>query len=136
MKPSAIVFEASPGGLPLSGVLAAGGCDICAVASTEALVDAIASGAHQAVIFVLGPDRADDMVALHLLRRLAPDFPLIVVGSDGSLEVRRLIQPFRPMYFAPRPVDPEELCEAVHDACAARKEHNGPARAAQGHHPA
>jgi len=31
--------------------------------------------------------------------------------------VRRLIQPLRPIYFAPRPVDAEELCEAVRDAC-------------------
>ncbi len=129
MKPSAIIFEACPGGAPLAGVLEAAGCDTCAVSGTEPLVDAIASGLHQVVIFVLGPDRADDIVALHLLRRLAPDFPLIVVATDGSLEVRRLIQPFRPIYFAPRPVDPDELCEAVHDACAARREPNGSTRA-------
>ena len=118
MVPSVIVFEAGANGEPsLAGVLASGGCEVCAASTTEALVDAVASGRHQAVLFALCPERADDLVTLRLLRRLAPDFPLIVVASHASLEVRRLIQPLRPIYFAPRPVDGGELCEAVRDAC-------------------
>ena len=116
--PRVIVFEAGPNGEPpLADVLTSGGCKVCATATTESLVDAVASGRHQAVLFALCPERADDLAALRLLRRLAPDFPLIVVASHASLEVRRLIQPLRPIYFAPRPVDAEELCEAVRDAC-------------------
>ena len=118
MVPSVIVFEAGANGEPpLAGVLASGGCEVCAAATTGALVDAVASGRHRAVLFAFRPGRDDDLAALRLLRRLAPDFPLIVVASHASLEVRRLIQPLRPIYFAPRPVDPEELCEAVRDAC-------------------
>jgi len=118
MVPSVIVFEAGTNGeSPLTGVLARGGCEVCATSTTESLVDAVASGRHQAVLFALCPERADDLVALRLLRRLAPEFPLIIVASHASLEVRRLIQPLRPIYFAPRPVDAEELCEAVRDAC-------------------
>ena len=118
MVPSVIVFEAGANGEPpLAEVLARGGCEVCAASTTESMVDGVASGRHQAVLFALCPERADDLVALRLLRRLAPDFPLIVVASDASLEVRRLIQPLRPTYFAPRPVDAEELCEAVRDAC-------------------
>ena len=127
MVPSVIVFEAGTNGEPpLAGVLASGGCEVCAASTTEALVDAVASGRHQAVLFALCPERADDLATLRLLRRLAPDFPLIVVASHASLEVRRLIQPLRPIYFAPRPVDPEELCEAVRDACEPPK-HKVPA---------
>jgi DNA-binding NarL/FixJ family response regulator len=118
MEPSAIVFEAVTAETPLAGVLAAGGCAACSVRTNEELVDAVASGRHRVVLFALGPERADDLVALRLLRRLAPDFPLIVVASDASLEVRRQIQALRPIYFAPRPVDAQELCEAVRDACA------------------
>jgi DNA-binding NarL/FixJ family response regulator len=119
MMPSVIVYESPANGEPpLAGVLASGGCEVCATSTTESLVDAVASGRHQAVLFALGPGRDDDLVTLRLLRRLAPDFPLVVVASHASLEVRRLIQPLRPIYFAPRPVDAEELCEAVHDACA------------------
>jgi DNA-binding NtrC family response regulator len=118
MTPSVIVFEDGTNGEPpLADVLAGSRCEVCAISGTEALVDAVASGRHQALLFAFRPERDDDLVALRLLRRLAPDFPLIVVASHASLEVRRLIQPLRPIYFAPRPVDPAELCEAVHDAC-------------------
>ena len=118
MVPSVIVFEAGANGEPpLAGVLASGGCEVCETSTTESLVDAVASGRHQALLFALCPERDDDLTTLRLLRRLAPDFPLIVVASHASLEVRRLIQPLRPIYFSPRPVDADELCEAVRDAC-------------------
>ena len=118
MVPSVIVFETGAYGEPLlAGLLATGGCEVCPTSTTEALADAVASGRHQAVLFALCPQRPDDLVALRLLRGLAPDLPLIIVASDASLEVRRLIQPLRPIYFAPRPADPEELREAVRSAC-------------------
>jgi DNA-binding NtrC family response regulator len=118
MVPSVIVFEAAANiESPLAGVLARGGCQVCVASTTESLVDAVASGRHQALLFAFCPERDDDLVTLRLLRRLAPDFPLVVVASHASLEVRRLIQPLRPIYFAPSPVDAGELCEAVRDAC-------------------
>lgn len=118
MIPSVIVFESGTNGEPaLADVLAGSRCEVCAISSTEALVDAVACGRHQAVLFAFHPEREDDLVTLRLLRRLAPGFPLIIVASHASLEVRRLIQPLRPIYFAPRPVDALELCEAVRDAC-------------------
>lgn len=118
MVPCVIVFEAAANGGPsLAQMLAAGGCEVCSTATTEALADALASRRHQVVLFALCPGRSDDLVALRLLRHLAPDCPLIIVAADASLEVRRLIQTMRPIYFAARPVDAEELCEAVHAAC-------------------
>jgi len=124
MVPRVIVYESPVDGEPpLSELVAAGGCEACTASTTEALVDAVASGRYQAVLFALCPGCADDLVALRVLRRLAPDFPLIVVASDASLEVRRLIQPLRPIYFAARPVAADELCEAVQSACLpARRE--------------
>jgi len=143
MTPSVIVFENGPNGEPsLADALAGSPCEVCAVSTTEGLVDAVASGRHQAVLFSFCPERDDDLVALRLLRRLAPTFPLIIVASHASLEVRRLIQPLRPIYFAPRPVDPAELCEAVRDACVRPKRDPAeprPRREAahhqHGHHP-
>jgi DNA-binding NarL/FixJ family response regulator len=130
MVPRVIVFEAAANGEPpLSDLLATSGCVVCATSTTESLVDAAVSGLHQAVLFALSPGRPDDLAALRVLRRLAPDLPLIVVASDASLEVRRSIQPLRPIYFAARPVDADELCEAVHDACALPKGAAGDARA-------
>ncbi len=118
MVPRVIVFEAAADGEPsLARMLTAGGCDVTAAATPGALADAVASGRHQAVLFALVPGRSDDLVSLRLLRRVAPEFPLIIVANDTSLDVRRLIQTMRPIYFAARPVDPEELCEAVRAAC-------------------
>jgi DNA-binding NarL/FixJ family response regulator len=119
MASRVIVFEAAAQGEPaLADVLVTGGCEVSRASTTEALVDAVLSGPHEAVLFALGPGAAEDLAALRVLRRLAPDLPLIVVASDSSLDLRRRIQPLRPIYFALRPVDAEELCAAVHDACA------------------
>jgi len=113
-----IVFEpAADGEPPLRDLLAACGCEVSAASTADALVDAVGSGHYQVVLFAFSPDRPDDLVTLRLLRRLAADFPLVVVASDASLEVRRLIQTMRPVYFAARPVDSDELCEALRDAC-------------------
>ncbi len=141
MVPRVIVFEAAANGEPsLARMLAAGGCDVSPVATPGALADAVASGLFQAVLFALSPERSDDLVALRLLRRLVPDFPLIIVADDTSLEVRRLIQTMRPIYFAARPVEAEELCEAVRAACkpprsdAPARTHGGRSAGHAGHH--
>jgi DNA-binding NtrC family response regulator len=119
MVPWVIVFDAAANGGPsLAQMLSAGGFEVCSTATTEALADALASRRHQVVLFALCPGRSDDLVALRLLRHLAPECPLIIVAADASLEVRRLIQTMRPIYFAARPVDGKELREAVQAACA------------------
>jgi len=121
-SPRVILFEPVPGGEPpLRDLLAGTGCEVLEATTADALVDAVGSGRHQVVLFAVSPDRPDDLVTLRLLRRLAPDFPLVVVATDSSLEVRRLIQTARPVYFAARPVDPDELCEALRDACLPRR---------------
>jgi DNA-binding NtrC family response regulator len=132
MVPGVIVFEAAAnGGPPLAQMLSAGGFRVCSTATTEALADALATRRHQVILFALCPGRADDLVALRLLRHLAPDCPLVIVAADASLEVRRLIQTMRPFYFAARPVDGKELCEAVRAACV-RQRRNASTRAGPG----
>ncbi|HVP15099.1 MAG TPA: hypothetical protein VMS88_06120 [Terriglobales bacterium] len=118
MVPRVIVFEAAANGEPpLAPTLAARGCEVSPVTTAECLADALASGRHHAVLFAFHPDRSEDLAALRLLRHLEPLLPLIVVAVDSSLEVRRLIQTMRPIYFAARPVDGDELFEAIQSAC-------------------
>ncbi len=120
--PRVIVYEpVADGDPPLRDLLARSECQVFEACTADALVDAVGSGRHQVVLFAFSPDRPDDLVTLRLLRRLAADFPLVVVATDSSLEVRRLIQTMRPVYFAARPVDPDELCEALRDACLPRR---------------
>jgi DNA-binding NtrC family response regulator len=122
MVPRVIVFEAVANGEPpLAPTLAAHGCEVSPVTTAQCLADVLASGRHHAVLFAFHPDRSEDLAALRLLRHLEPLLPLIVVAIDSSLEVRRFIQTMRPIYFAARPVDGDELFEAVQSACVPRE---------------
>jgi DNA-binding response OmpR family regulator len=54
-----------------------------------------------------------EMGVLHLLRRVAPELPLILISDRASLEDQRALLSLRPTYFALTPVEPEELASAV-----------------------
>ena len=82
----------------------------------EALLEAAVERHADAVVFELKPECQGDLGLLHLLRRVAPAVPLILVASDGSLETQRLVQELRPMYYAVIPVESEELRGAVRSA--------------------
>ncbi len=56
------------------------------------------------------------MGVLNLLRRVAPDLPLILISDPASLEDQRALQSLRPTYFALTPVEPDELVAAVRAA--------------------
>ena len=71
-----------------------------------------------AVVFGLRPERSEDLGMLHLVRRVLPRVPLILLAGCESLEVQRLVQDLRPTYYAVGPLDPDELCEAVSAAVA------------------
>ncbi len=62
---------------------------------------------------MFAPADAQDLSGLHLVRRLAPRLPLVLLVRDDSLEARRALQVHTPMYYAVRPADPVELCQAV-----------------------
>jgi hypothetical protein len=70
------------------------------------------------VVYAFRTESAQDLGVLHLLRRVAPDLPLVLLATEGSLEVQRLVQNLRPIYYAVTPVEPSELRDAVHAALA------------------
>ncbi len=118
MEPRIIVYEsAATADPPLRSLLPDCGCRPVGVDSAEALLDEVTHGLPRLVIFSLAPGAQDDLVALRLLRRVAPDLPLVIVASEASLEVRRLIQTLRPVYFAVLPLDPEEIREVILASC-------------------
>jgi DNA-binding NtrC family response regulator len=133
MEPRVILYEPATNGEPsLMTLLPACGCKALATATAEELVDAVTRDPSQVVLFALAPDRPDDLVTLRLLRRVAPDLPLVIVTTEATLEVRRIIQTLRPGYFSVRPVDAEELHDALCAACPdPRKERRGTGRHAR-----
>ena len=133
MEPRVILYEpATNGEASLMTLLPACGCQALATATAEQLVDAVTRDPSQVVLFVLAPDRPDDLVTLRLLRRVAPGLPLVIVAAEATLEARRVIQDLRPVYFAVRPVDTEELHDALCAACPdPKKERRGRTRPAR-----
>ena len=112
-----LLYESSGDADSLMALLPACGCVAVKVATTEALLEEVSARAPSVVLFSLAPGRQDDLVALHFLRRVAPDLPLVIVAGEATLEIRRAIQALRPVYFAVRPVEAAELHDALCAAC-------------------
>ena len=55
---------------------------------------------------------------LSLVRRAAPQIPLILLADEGDLELQRMLQHARPYYYDVVPFDPDELHQAVRSALA------------------
>ena len=66
-----------------------------------------------AVICQVDSPTSHDIGMLTLLRRVHPDMPLILLSTEGSLEIQRTVLSLRPIYFAVMPVDEYELSEAL-----------------------
>jgi len=72
------------------------------------------------ILYSITPRCPIDRGVLQILRRSLPRTPLVILASEGSLETQRLIQEFRPVYYAVAPVDRSELVEAVKAAMTQR----------------
>jgi DNA-binding response OmpR family regulator len=72
------------------------------------------------ILYSITPHCPIDRGVLQTLRRSLPRTPLVIVASEGSLETQKLIQEFRPVYYAVAPVERAELVEAVKAAMAQR----------------
>jgi DNA-binding response OmpR family regulator len=72
------------------------------------------------IVYSITPRCPIDRGVLHILRRSLPRTPMIILASEGSLETQRLVQEFRPVYYAVAPVERAELVGAVKAAMAQR----------------
>lgn len=119
--PRVVVQVASaPPDAPVREMLAAEGFDLVACQDGRALLEEVMHRLPDAVIYALGPDCGEDLGVLRLLRRAAPDVPLVLLAAEDSLDTRRSAQPLRPIYFAVGPVDGTELRDVVHAAIRRR----------------
>jgi len=72
------------------------------------------------ILYALAPRSPVDRGVLQLLRRAMPRTPLVLIAVENSLEMQRVIQEFRPVYYAVAPLDRAELVDAVTAAIAQR----------------
>ena len=77
------------------------------------MLEQVVKGNVEALVFALCDDKGQDLGLLRLVRRAAPELPLVLLAKDDSLSVRRELQYFNPIYYAVWPVEPAELREAV-----------------------
>ncbi len=93
------------------------------VTALHSLADALRETAETSFdVVVTSLPRLDDerLKLMQLLRRSAPRVPIVLVTSDGSIEMRTRAQAVRPYYVAVRPLAHEELRTVLHGALAAR----------------
>jgi len=79
------------------------------------LLGAVLGRKPRAIVVRLARD-THDLGVLPLVRRYAPNLPLILVAEGGDLELQRELQAMRPYYYDVVPFDPDQLREAVRSA--------------------
>ncbi len=110
-------------GSALQACLAAPDADVLDCPAVESLIEEVVRHRPEVVVYELRADRQADLAVLHLLKRAAPDLPLVLITAEGSLESERLIRELRPVYYAVQPVEPDEILDAVRAALARRGRH-------------
>jgi DNA-binding NtrC family response regulator len=108
------------GEAPIQAALETAGIAAVRFHDPRALVEDAARKPPDVVICDLAVGCREDLFMLELLRRVAPDVPLILVASEESLVTQRLVQKLRPIYYMVEPVEATELGEAVAAAVARR----------------
>jgi DNA-binding NtrC family response regulator len=97
-------------------VLVEEGHEIVRCESAVELLECMATQPPGAVLYFLDRNPETDLALLRLIRRTAPQLPLILVATHGSLRFQELIQALRPVYYTMAPLDRAELSAAVRRA--------------------
>ena len=105
---------------PLHAVLEADGFDLVSCPDGYALLVEVMHRKPDAVIYALRADCREDLGVLRLVRRAAPDVPLVLLAAEDSLDTRKVTQTLRPIYYAVCPVDGVELRDVVRNALSRR----------------
>lgn len=105
---------------PAVAALAADGFEVQRCANTADLVESVARQRPAAVIVHLLA-AASELPMLRLLRRIAPEMPMVLVSDGSSLGAQRALLALGPSYHALTPLEPGELVAAVRGALARKK---------------
>lgn len=115
-----LVQVTAPCDPPLQALLEADGFDTVACRDGYAVLEQVMQRPAAAVIYALRTDCRDDLDILRLMRRAAPDVPLVLLAAEDSLDTRKVTQILRPIYYAVCPVDGAELRDVVRAALSRR----------------
>ena len=117
-----IVVQATcaPADPPVHALLEAEGFELISCADAHALLEEVMHRKPDAVIYALCADCSQDMGVLRLMRRAAPEVPLVLLAAEDSLDTRKITQTLRPIYYAVCPIDGAELRDVVRSAVRKR----------------
>lgn len=115
-----VLMTAAPPCPPVPAVLGEEGYDLVSCADAQALLEEVMHRQPDAVVYALHADCREDLGVLRLMRRAAPDVPLVLLAAEDSLDTRKLTQSLRPIYYAVCPVDDAELSDVVRAAVTRR----------------
>lgn len=111
-----VVCEAHPGATDaVSTLLDAEGFEVHRSTDDETLIEATASHAPRAIVYVLAHDLCVDIAVLQLLRRVVPDVPLVLIGAPHEALAARLA-PVHPVHVIHAPLDAHVLGGALRHA--------------------
>jgi DNA-binding response OmpR family regulator len=111
---------AAPADSPVLAMLEEEGFDLIACPDAHALLEEVMQRLPDAVIYALKPDCREDLGVLRLMRRAAPEVPLVLLAAEDSLDTRKITQNLRPIYYAVCPVDEAELRDVMRTAVSRR----------------
>ncbi len=114
-----LIHEPRRGAHDWSRLLGPAGHEVVVCAGREALFDALTLRRPDLIIYVLG-DLSLDLGVLWVVRRVAANLPIILLGGAAGLEARRAVQELRPVYYGVFPLEPAELGDAVRGALGHR----------------
>jgi len=100
--------------------LANDGLHLVVCQERRALLESFSERRPDAIVYVLREWAADRCV-LSVLRRVAPNLPMILLGEPAGIGARRAVQELRPTYYAVFPLEPLELCDAIRGALDRRR---------------
>jgi DNA-binding NtrC family response regulator len=89
-------------------------CDDC-----EEMLSEVVLHPPDVVVYEVRPESASDLAVLRLLRRVAPQLPLVMVG-EGRTPAPEVQAELAPVYRAALPLEGHGLRRAVQRALAAR----------------
>ncbi len=109
-----IIYEpCANDGQPAAPMLLGQGFDLIPCADGQALLEEVIQRRPDALVYAMCEDCEQDLRLLQLIRRAAPELPLVLLAADESIATRRQVLNLRPIYYAVWPADAGELREAV-----------------------
>jgi DNA-binding NarL/FixJ family response regulator len=109
-----VVYEPYPrDSHPTASMLLGRGFDLVPCAEGQALLEEVIQRRPDALVYAMSADCEQDLRLLQLIRRAAPDLPLVLLAADESIATRRQVLNLRPIYYTVWPAEAGELHEAV-----------------------